>query len=200
MSSHDEQPAPARRSVLRTAAWATPVIAVAAATPAAAASVAVPPDEANFVWKNHKQFDLWDNHTRARLEVGVEFKPRGGVQNPGDGQVQVTISFAVSDEARDVTVSDISTSGWTVSPSEGSSSTLVFTRPAGWDLPLNFRFDVTGDPIDDPSDLVATASMQVLGGGAPTWSNQTIVIAATERQDPGGGDGDGDGDGEGEEG
>lgn len=170
MSADHNAPNHSRRTVLRSAAWATPVIAVAAATPAAAASEA-PNDDANFHWTGGSSASFGDltfqlSGERGRFEINTSFRAGNGVDNPPAGsQMSLTVTFS-----HPITIESV-TGDWSITPSSGEHTTFTFVMDARWSQNLNLRFDI--DKVTDPSMVSATTSMQILSGGSATWTSTT---------------------------
>lgn len=165
----EEQTSPSRRTLLKGAAWATPVIAVAAATPAAVASEA-PNDEADFRWAQESQGTYGDlvidsDELGGTYSIQYSFE---GEDLPDGAEISITVTF----DGPPITPKE-KPSNWTMSPESGSSDTFTFTKSAEWGEALTFNFDASGAVPES-----ASASMTIINGGDATWTDHIDVAPA----------------------
>lgn len=170
----DHQPHPTRRTIVKGAAWATPVIAVAIATPAAAASPdeggPVPNTEANYYWNRSADADFVTldpagSGNRAQFSAQISYRSEPvWVNPPAAGILTVTATFN-----RPVTVANLGGQWELQNDSPGPAETFTFHI-----TPSSFGYALTFDTVAaTSSQLTVTAYMSVLNGERPDGSQAT---------------------------
>jgi len=166
-----------RRTVLRTAAWSVPVVAVATAAPQAAASSGPEPNaDANYYWAAEAQ-GSYTSLVAAASGLAATYSTQVGYQAtpwaapPADGTLVLTLTFS-----QPVTMST-APANWTKTAPTGNGPSTTFTfelTPSGFGGALTFN--LTGSAAGAIS--VSTA-MSLLNGGDASWTNTPNSADAT---------------------
>lgn len=183
-ANSDHQPHPTRRTIVKGAAWATPVIAVAIATPAAAASEddSAPNDLANYYWaaESTGQFTTLaaaGSGNIAQFSTQIAYRSDPYYNPPPGGVLQILVAFD-----REVTIVDDSlTSGWTVSVTSAGPGVLFTLEkaPSGQGGGLTFRVEAEAS-----GELNTSSAMNLMNPERPntsdaTFSNESSTASAT---------------------
>lgn len=167
---------PSRRTVVRTAAWSAPIIAIAAAAPAASASNA-PNATANYFWAAESQGDYTTIAPAAgdlafTYSTQIAYQADPYVPPPTAGVLVVTIDFT-----QPVTLSNLITAAWTKEAPGGNGPATHFVvtlTPSGQGAGLSMNF--VGNA---PGTITAVSTMSLRNGGSTTWSNFTSDATTT---------------------
>lgn len=164
---------PARRSLLKGAAWGIPVLTASTLVPLAAATGGggpVPGSEANYYWSQAAGTGLIslepaESNRRFQLSTQISYTANPYVNPPSGAILQVSISFT-----QPVTIESLGW-GWTNLTGAGPSTTFVFQlTPSGQGGSLTASFLGT-----QAGNITATATMLLLNGGTTTWAQESVV-------------------------
>lgn len=182
MPENVEKKLPNRRTVVKGAAWAAPVIALAVATPAAAASTTdggpQPNDVANYYWESSADasfatLSAAQSGNRAQFSAQVAYQSDPWVGPPTAGILSITVTFNKAVEASNLGAP------WQLVSSSGDKTTFTFTQPS--------EYGGAGLTFDAASalggTLTASAAMSILNpersdGSTASWAQEPATASA----------------------
>lgn len=165
-----------RRALIKTSAWAAPVVAVAAAAPSASASPA-PNSSANYYWAA----EAAGGYTTIAPAVGdlaftystqIAYQADPYVPPPTAGVLVVTIDFT-----QPVTLTNLISGAWVkqTPAANGPATHFVFIlTPSAQGGSLSGNFVGSA-----PGSITAVSTMSLQNGGSTTWSNFTSDASTT---------------------
>jgi len=170
-----------RRTVIAGAAWSVPVIAAAVALPMAAASGnTVTNDNANYYWAAEAQgafttLSAAAGGRKATFSTQIGYQSKGDwVSPPAGATLMVTVEFT-----RPVTLESGSFNTWVPDPPKDSTATTFTFALTPPNNGAALTFNVVGS---EAGELISTATMRLLNGGATTWapeaSGQSAMLVA----------------------
>ena len=169
-------PAPKRRTILKGAAWSTPVIEAAIGAQAASGSDGgcIPNSDADFFWATSAAADCSTLSAlvgERQMTYSTQISYRSAPWRNPTGLFLLSITFNVQ-----VSLLELPASWTLITPSSGMGPETMFTFAAaassgGHHVSAKFV------PLA-PAEVTAFSSMSLLNGGATTWAQDPAVSTA----------------------
>ncbi len=169
-----EELSPKRRSVLKGAAWSTPVIAAAIAAPAASASEVA--EGGQYIWETSaanptgSKIDPHASGNAATYSSQASWAPDPWANVPTSATMTITVAFTAPVTFANFT----STQPRSLVSGDESRTTFVFVAPAGQNMNLSFTFNGAAS-----GTIGAVSSMALTPSNAATWESPTTAEDVT---------------------